>query len=75
MRLWRTRFVEKGLPALWEVAPGRGRKAIYGPEKIQQVIATTLQSKPKGRTQWSCRSLAQRLGGQQVDGEQHLAEP
>jgi transcriptional regulator with XRE-family HTH domain len=31
-------------------------------EKIQQIIATTLQSKPKGRTQWSCRSLAQRIG-------------
>src|SRR5271170_6223482 len=62
VRLWRTRFAEKGLQALWEVAPGRGRKATYGPEKIQQVIATTLQSKPKGRSQWSCRSLAQRLG-------------
>ena len=32
------------------------------PEKIQEIIDTTLQSKPKGRTQWSCRSLAQRLG-------------
>ena len=62
VRLWRTRFAEKGLQALWEVAAGRGRKATYGPEKIQQVIATTLQSKPKGRTQWSCYSLAQHLG-------------
>jgi transposase len=62
VRLWRARFAQKGLQGLWEVAPGRGRKATYGPEKIQQVIDTTLQSKPKGRTQWSCRSLAQRLG-------------
>src|SRR5271167_798650 len=62
VRLWRARFAETGVQGLWEVAPGRGRKATHGAEKIQQVIDTTLQSKPKGRTQWSCRSLAQRLG-------------
>lgn len=62
VRLWRARFAQKGLPGLWEVAPGRGRKATYGPEKIQQVIDTTLQSKPKGQSQWSCRSLAHQLG-------------
>jgi len=44
------------------VAPGRGRKASYGPEKIQQVIDTTLRSQPKGQSQWSCRSLAHPLG-------------
>lgn len=60
--LWRTRFAQHGLPSLWEIAPGRGRKPTYGAEKIQSIIDTTLQSKPKGRTQWSCRSLAQRLG-------------
>ena len=62
VRLWRARFAQKGVQGLWEVAPGRGRKATHGAEKIQQVIDTTLQSKPKGRTHWSCRSLAQRLG-------------
>ena len=62
VRLWRARFAQKGLQGLWEVAPGRGREATYSSEKIQQVIDTTLQSKPKGRTQWSCRSLAQHLG-------------
>jgi transposase len=56
--LWRTRFTQQGLPSLWEVAPGRGRKPIYGAEKIQQIVDTTLQTKPKGGTQWSCRSLA-----------------
>jgi transposase len=60
--LWRTRFAQQGLRSLWEIAPGRGRKPTYGSEKIQSIIDTTLQSKPKGRTQWSCRSLAQRLG-------------
>ena len=27
VRLWRARFAQKGWPGLWEVAPGRGRKA------------------------------------------------
>jgi transposase len=62
VRLWRQRFAQQGLQSLWEIASGRGRKPSYGPEKIQQIIDTTLQSKPKGQTQWSCRLLAQRLG-------------
>jgi transposase len=62
VRLWRQRLADQGLQSLWEIAPGRGRKPSYGPEKIQQIIDTTLQSKPKGQTQWSCRLLAERLG-------------
>jgi len=52
VRLWRNRFRQQGLQSLWEIASGRGRKPSYGGEKIQQIIDTTLQSKPKGRTQW-----------------------
>jgi len=62
VRLWRNRFRQQGLQSLWEIASGRGRKPSYGGEKIQQIIDTTLQSKPKGRTQWSCRLLARHLG-------------
>jgi transposase len=47
---------------LWEVAPWRGRKATYGPEKIQSIVDATLRSKPKGMTQWSCRLLAASQG-------------
>jgi transposase len=60
--LWRTRCAQRGIKSLWEIAPGRGRKANYGPEKIQEIVDTTLRTKPKGRTQWSCRSLAARHG-------------
>jgi len=60
--LWRTRFAQEGLEGLWEVAPGRGRKATYGADKIQEIVDTTLQTKPKGMTHWSCRLLASRLG-------------
>jgi transposase len=62
VRLWCERFVARGLPGLWEVAPGRGRKATYGAEKIQAVIDATLQSKPKGMTHWSCRLMAANQG-------------
>src|SRR4051812_39845898 len=46
--LWRARFSQEGIDSLWEVAPGRGRKSIFGPEKIKAIIDTTLQTKPKG---------------------------
>src|SRR5437870_7386948 len=60
--LWRTRFAQEGRDSLWEVAPGRGRKPTYGPEKIRSVVDATLQTKPKGMTQWSCRRMAESQG-------------
>lgn len=62
VRLWRERFAQEGLQSLWEVAPGRGRKAMYGPERIKAVIDATLQSKPKGSSHWSCRLMAASQG-------------
>jgi transposase len=57
--LWRGRFAREGIDSLWEVAPGRGRKPTFGPEKIEAIVHATLQSKPKGMTQWSCRLMAE----------------
>ncbi len=62
VRLWRERFAAQGLPGLWEIAPGRGRKATYSPERVKAVIDATLQSKPKGMTHWSCRLMAANQG-------------
>jgi transposase len=62
VRLWRERFITQGLEALWVIAPGRGRKATYGPERIKTMIDATLQSKPDGSTHWSCRSMAAAQG-------------
>ena len=53
--LWWERFAQQGLESLWKIAPGRGRKPTYGPDKVQAVLAATLQTKPKGSTHWSCR--------------------
>src|ERR1700752_3562005 len=62
VRLWRERFSREGVNGFWEIAPGRGRKATYGPERIKAVIDATLQSKPKGHTHWSCRLMAASQG-------------
>jgi transposase len=56
--LWRARFAQQGIDSLWEVAPGRGRKPTFGPEKIKAIIDATLQTKPKAITHWSCRLMA-----------------
>jgi transposase len=62
VRLWRERFNAQGLKSLWEIAPGRGRKATYSPERIKSMIDATLLSKPAGSTHWSCRSMAAAQG-------------
>ena len=56
--LWRTRFCEKRLDALWEIAPGRGRKPTYSADKVAAIVEATLQTKPEGMTHWSCRTMA-----------------
>ena len=33
--LWRKRFAEQGLECMWEIAAGRGRKPIFGAERIK----------------------------------------
>jgi len=60
--LWRARLEEQGIEGLWKVGEGRGRKPSYGPEKIKAIVGATLQTKPKGMTQWSCRLMADNQG-------------
>ena len=50
------------LSAVWTIAPGRGRKPIYGSDKIAAIVDATLQTKPAGMTHWSCRTLAAEQG-------------
>ena len=55
--LWRERFSQLRLDALWEIAPGRGRKPTYDIDKIAAIVDATLQTKPEGMTHWSCRAM------------------
>ena len=57
--LWRERVREQGIGELWEIAAGRGRKPRINQAKRERIINATLRSKPKGRTQWSCRLMAE----------------
>jgi transposase/transcriptional regulator with XRE-family HTH domain len=60
--LWCKRFAEQGPESLWQIAPGRGRKPTYGPEKIKALMEATLQTQPAGMTHWSCRLMAKAQG-------------
>src|SRR5262249_23903689 len=62
VRLWRERYRDGGLQSLWEIAPGRGRKPSYDATRIKTVIDAALQTKPKGSTHWSCRTMAAAQG-------------
>src|SRR5438128_8521925 len=62
VQLWRKRVHEQGIREVWEIAPGRGRKAHYDQGQRDRIIQATLQSKPKGMTHWSCRLMAEAQG-------------
>lgn len=60
--LWRARTGEQGIGCVWEIAPGRGRKVHYTNAEVSRIVEATLQSKPKGCTHWSTRTLASDQG-------------
>lgn len=62
VNLWRKRVWDAGIGEVWEMAPGRGRKPYYDQAKRDAIINSTLQSKPKGMTHWSCRLMAEAQG-------------
>jgi transposase len=59
-RLWRERFMAEGPDGLWEVAEGRGRKP--EPGLAQRIVKATLETKPRGQTHWSTRTMAEEQG-------------
>jgi transposase len=56
--LWRHRVSEQGIGCVWEIALGRGCKPRYGKADVVRIVEATLQTKPKGSTHWSTRTLA-----------------
>ncbi|MSR64724.1 MAG: IS630 family transposase [Verrucomicrobiae bacterium] len=59
VNLWRKRVRDRGIGQVWEMAPGRGRKPLYDQTKRDAIVEATLQTKPKGMTHWSCRTMAE----------------
>ena len=58
VNLWRKRVRDLGIGQVWEIAPGRGRKPSYDQATRDAIINATLQTRPKGLTHWSCRTMA-----------------
>ena len=58
---WRRRFIEQRVAGLYdEPRPGAPRK--ISDDDVEAIVVKTLESKPKGRTHWSTRKMAQAAG-------------
>jgi transposase len=58
---WRQRFVDNRLDGLVD-EPRPGTPRTISDAQVEEVIARTLESKPKNATHWSTRSMAKTLG-------------
>jgi putative transposase len=54
---WRQRFIDQGLMGLYD-QPKPGAPRTIDDEQVAMLIQKTLNSKPKGATHWTCRSIA-----------------
>lgn len=59
--LWRRRFLEDRISGLVD-APKSGRPRTIEDARVERVVVTTLEEKPKHATHWSTRDLAKRMG-------------
>ena len=69
---WRARFAEHRLDGLSD-EPRPGRPRTVTDADVENLIVTTLGSKPKSATHWSTRSMAKATGMSQSAVEPHLA--
>lgn len=59
-RLWRNRYMERGLSGL-DDDEGRGRKCWLKVEVVNRIVTEAVRP-PAHRTRWSCRTMAKHLG-------------
>lgn len=58
---WRRRYLERGPDGLLD-EPRPGAPRTIGDDRIEAVIARTLEQKPRDATHWSTRSMARSTG-------------
>lgn len=58
---WRRRFIEMRLDGLYD-EPRVGAPRTISDDQVEAVIVRTLETKPKGETHWSTRSMAKKAG-------------
>jgi transposase len=63
IRQWRRRFEQEGLEGIGVIAPGRGRTSWLPEGTVAEVVRLTMNELPHdGSTQWSTRTMAERVG-------------
>jgi transposase len=61
VRRWRKRFLAERVAGLYdEPRPGAPRK--ISDDEVEAIVVKTLETKPKGRTHWSTRKMAEKAG-------------
>lgn len=58
---WRKRFVADGLDGLFD-EPRPGAPRTITDEAVEDILVKTLETKPRGRTHWSTRKMAEQAG-------------
>ncbi len=58
---WRSRFLKARLDGLLD-EPRPGAPRSVSDQRVEQVVALTLEATPKGATHWSSREMAKRVG-------------
>lgn len=58
---WRRRFVAEGVDGLFD-EPRPGAPRTVTDDKVEEIVVKTLETKPKGRTHWSTRKMAEQAG-------------
>lgn len=58
---WRKRFIEQRVAGLYD-EPRVGAPRTITDDEVEAVVVKTLETKPKGRTHWSTRKMAAKVG-------------
>ena len=58
---WRNRFAKDRLEGMVD-APRSGKPRSIADDKVEEVVSLTLEEKPEGKTHWSTRSMAKKVG-------------
>jgi transposase len=58
---WRRRFIKGRVAALYD-EPRPGAPRTIADEAVEEIVVKTLESKPKGKTHWSTRGMAEAAG-------------
>jgi transposase len=56
--LWRNRYMRAGVDGLLKDAPRPGRRKKLSAQKVETILAATLNTKPRDATHWSTRTMA-----------------